>query len=255
MSRQLIRTIAHLAVFIFLGTTTSAACGIGVIHQCSMPDDVPHCTGATTYARCSKTENGGELLISDTCPSGRTCNSATGTCDGLSVGGACTVDVNCADNLRCKGGVCGGPNPTEVARCESAPAVTIPSDGTAVSVEVIFTGDTDLANEIYDGVCQTSGSARSPIRKLGLLQVHRTDSAGEVALSVEIDGAANGPNTQLFGFPPCSALYDPIYFRGTCTAPTPWTTGYVRTVLSDFVIFFGLADEQMSSARYLLKKI
>lgn len=254
MPRPLTRTFGSVACVAFVVVAVNAACGLGVVHQCDDPDNVPRCDSATSYRRCSKTENGGELLTVEPCPDGRSCETASGLCVGKPVGSACSAHPECADNLRCTDNVCSGPTLADISRCEDSPLVDVPIDGTSVSIDVKFTDDVRLANVTFDGLCRPPDGGESPIRRFGIFRVHvQADVVEDLTLTIENDVEGGGPIAQLIGFPPCSDLYGPEYYR-TCNPAARWNSGFIYTKRSDFAILVGLTMSDVSAVRFRIYK-
>lgn len=121
-----------------------------------MPSGAASCDTATSYSVCTSTEGGDNELLHFQCPQYQVCNAAVfgqpSPCGGGAAGSSCSLDAQCASNLRCVGGSCRGPTNADVALCNVATAVDL-SHGSADANVVVGVDALELATRMIRPIC------------------------------------------------------------------------------------------------------
>lgn len=184
------------------------------------PDQKDACEDATTWTTCSQGEDGVARLLRNKCPAGQTCDTSAPSsipCIGKPIGASCTVDDDCASNLRCESGVCAGPPAEAIGVCNSAPTVVIPDDGSSVDVHVNLDTDVTLLETMTRPIC-LSLDADNRFGGMGFITV--APESGQISsLSIDYSQASD---VAAVGEVSCTNLYARISaFEAACFGNSP----------------------------------
>ncbi|MBX3227426.1 MAG: hypothetical protein KIT84_13815 [Labilithrix sp.] len=189
--------------------------------DCSAPGTPAVCTGPSTFERCIRNEGGGTTLLQLSCPDRWQCREGSARidpCFGGAVGEACQSDEHCEQNLRCESETCAGPTAEEIARCESAPTITLAADGAAVEVDVPLSDDTAVLVRTKRPNCRETLDGGIPqYGRIGFLRVNG-DFADADPIRIEYPSSGVGAIVAALDSIRCADLYDRLRLGRQCFA-------------------------------------